>query len=47
MSDLTMATLRPVVIEAGQEISRLLGYEKSSQRSLAASESAASNGVSG
>jgi IclR family acetate operon transcriptional repressor len=47
MSDLTMATLRPVVVEAGQEISRLLGYEKSSHRSLAASESAASNGVSG
>lgn len=28
MSDLTMATLRQVIIEAGQEISRLLGYEE-------------------
>jgi DNA-binding IclR family transcriptional regulator len=47
MSDLTMATLRPVVIEAGQEISRMLGYEKSSERSLAESDSAASNGTPG
>jgi hypothetical protein len=30
MSDLTMATLRQVIIGAGQEISRLLGYEEGS-----------------
>jgi DNA-binding IclR family transcriptional regulator len=44
MSDLTMSTLRPVVIEAGQEISRLLGYEQGSQRGLDASDSAAWEG---
>jgi DNA-binding IclR family transcriptional regulator len=44
MSDDTMAKLRPVVVRAGQEISRLLGYEKISRRRRAAADSAASNG---
>jgi DNA-binding IclR family transcriptional regulator len=44
MSDDTMAKLRPLVVRTGQEISRLLGYEKSSKRRRAAAASAASNG---
>jgi DNA-binding IclR family transcriptional regulator len=44
MADDTMANLRPMIIRAGQEISRLLGYEKSSKRRRAAADSAASNG---
>jgi DNA-binding IclR family transcriptional regulator len=41
MSDDTMAKLRPLVVRAGQEISRLLGYKRSSKRRRPA---AASNG---
>jgi DNA-binding IclR family transcriptional regulator len=44
MPDDTMTKLRPMVVRAGQEISRLLGYEKSSRRRRAVAGSAASNG---
>jgi DNA-binding IclR family transcriptional regulator len=41
MSDDTMNKLRPSVIRAGQDISKLLGYEKSPRRRKAASSAAA------
>jgi DNA-binding IclR family transcriptional regulator len=44
MEDDTMTKLRPLVVRAGQEISRLLGYEKSPRRRRATAGSAASNG---
>jgi DNA-binding IclR family transcriptional regulator len=44
MSDDAMAKLRPLVVRAGQEISRLLGYKRSSKRGRPAAASAASNG---
>lgn len=44
MEDDTMTKLRPLVVRAGQEISRLLGYEKSPRRRRATAASAASNG---
>jgi hypothetical protein len=43
MSDETMVKLRPLVVRAGQEISRLLGYEKNSRRRRATADTAASN----
>ncbi len=44
MEDDTMTKLRPLVVRAGQEISRLLGYEKSPRRRRTPAVSAASNG---
>jgi DNA-binding IclR family transcriptional regulator len=44
MEDDTMTKLRPLVVRAGQEISRLLGYEKSPRRRRTPAASAASNG---
>ena len=45
MSDLTMATLRPVIIEAGQEISRMLGYEEGSKGTFEAPDPMTLNGA--
>jgi DNA-binding IclR family transcriptional regulator len=45
MTDDAMAKLHPLVVRAGQDISRLLGYEKSPKRRRAAAGSAASNGA--
>ena len=44
MEDDTMTKLRPLVVRAGQEISRLLGYEKTPRRRRTPTASAASNG---
>jgi DNA-binding IclR family transcriptional regulator len=44
MEDDTMTKLRPLVVRAGQEISRLLGYEKAPRRRRTPAASAASNG---
>jgi DNA-binding IclR family transcriptional regulator len=44
MEDDTMAKLRPLVVRAGQEISHLLGYEKSPRRRRTPAASAAANG---
>ncbi|HEY2277886.1 MAG TPA: IclR family transcriptional regulator [Streptosporangiaceae bacterium] len=44
MEDDTMTKLRPLVVRAGQEISRLLGYEKSPRRRRTPAASAAANG---
>lgn len=45
MPDDAMAKLRPMIVRAGQDISRLLGHEKSSRRGRAATGSAASSGA--
>jgi DNA-binding IclR family transcriptional regulator len=47
MEDDTMTKLRPLVVRAGQEISRLLGYEKSPRRRRATAASAASAASNG
>ena len=43
MTDDVVAKVHPMVVRAGQDISRLLGYEKSSRRKRAAAGSAATN----